>query len=131
MESRVLSAITGKDLDEAGLNKIGERIFNLQRGILIRQGWKGRQGDRLLDYVHEEPLQDVFFNPDCLVPGKNGEIVSRQGAKIERDDFENLKSEYYALRGWDVESGLLTESGLRALALDDIAADLKQRDLLK
>jgi len=131
MESRVLSAITGKEIDEAGLNRIGERIFNLQRAILLRQGWGGRQGDRLLDYLHDEPLSFVFFTPDCIVPGKNGEIVSRKGAKIDRADFENLKSEYYVLRGWDVESGLPTEKKLGELGLADVAADLKTRGLLR
>ena len=131
MESRVLSAITGKEIDEAGLNKIGERIYNLQRAILLRQSRSGRQGDRLMDYLHEEPLQNVFFNPDCMVPGKDGEIVSRQGAVIERTDFEKLKSEYYELRGWEVKSGLPTETGLRNLELGDVAADLKKRDLLR
>ncbi|CAB1065767.1 Tungsten-containing aldehyde:ferredoxin oxidoreductase (EC [Olavius sp. associated proteobacterium Delta 1] len=131
MESRVLSAITGKEIDQAGLNKIGERIYNLQRAILLRQGRGGRQGDRLMDYLHEEPLQDVFFNPECLVPGQDGEIVSRQGAKIERTDFEKLKSEYYQLRGWEVKSGLPTDTRLRDLELGDVAADLKARDLLR
>ena len=131
MESRVLSAITGKDIDEAGLNKIGERIYNLQRAILLRQGWGGRQGDRLMDYLHEEPLQEVFFNTDCLVPGKNGEVVSRKGVKIERSDFEKLKSEYYGLRGWEIKSGLQTAAKLRDLELSDVAADLKQRNLLR
>jgi aldehyde:ferredoxin oxidoreductase len=131
MESRVLSAITGKDIDEVGLNKIGERIYNLQRAVLLRQGWGGRQGDRLLDYLHNEPLQDVFFNPDCLVPGKNGRVVSRKGARIERTDFEKLKSEYYELRGWEVKSGLPTGAKLRDLELSDVAADLEQRDLLR
>ena len=130
MESQVLSAITGKEIDEAGLNKIGERIFNLQRAILLRQGWPGRQGDRLLDYLYEEPLQLVFFNPDCIVPGKNGEIVSRKGTKVDREEFENLKSEYYELRGWDVASGLLTETKLKELELGDVATDLKARGLL-
>jgi aldehyde:ferredoxin oxidoreductase len=131
MESRVLSAITGKDIDEVGLNKIGERIYNLQRAVLLRQGWGGRQGDRLMDYLHEEPLQEVFFNPDCLVPGKNGEVESRKGARIERTDFEKLKSEYYRLRGWEVKSGLPTRNKLRDLELGDVAADLEQRDLLR
>jgi aldehyde:ferredoxin oxidoreductase len=131
MESRVLSAITGKEIDEAGLNHIGERVFNLQRAIQLRQGWGGRQGDRLLDYLHDEPLQSVFFDPDCLVPGRNGEIVSRKGCKIERNDFEDLKSEYYGLRGWDVASGLPAEKKLRELGLADIAADLRARDLLR
>jgi len=131
MESRVLSAITGREIDEAGLNNIGERVFNQQRAILLRQGWPGRQGDSLLDFLHDEPLEFVFFNPDCIVPGKNGEVVSRKGAKVDRADFENLKSEYYGLRGWDVESGLPTESKLRELELEDVASDLKSRGLLR
>ena len=129
MESRLLSAITGREIDEAGLHKIGERIFNLQRAIFLRQGWGGRQGDRLLDYLHDEPLEGVFFDPACIVPGKNGQIVSRKGARLYRADFENMKSEYYKLRGWDIESGLPTEKKLKDLGLTEVAKDLKSRGL--
>ncbi len=131
MEARVLSAITGREIDEAGLAVIGERIFNLQRAILLRQGWGGRRYDRLLDHLHDELLPDVFFNPDCLVPGKDGEMVSRKGTRISREDFEALKDEYYILRGWDLPTGLPSEKKLRELDLADIAADLKARDLLR
>lgn len=131
LESKVFSAITGRQIDEAGLNRIGERIFNLQRAIFLRQGWPGREGDKLLDYMHDEPLETTFFNADCVVPGKNGEITSRKGAKIDRKVFEDLKNEYYALRGWDIESGLPTEKGLKELGLADVAADLKSRGLTR
>ena len=131
MESRVLSAITGKEIDEAGLNKIGERIFNLQRAVLLRQGWGGRNGDTLLDHLHDEPLEVVFFNPDCIVPDSKGEIVSRKGNRVKREDFNKLKDEYYELRGWDIASGLPTEKRLKELGLEDIAAGLKARDLLR
>ncbi len=131
MEGRVISAITGRDFDEAGLAGFGERVFNLQRAILLRQGWGGRAGDRLLDYLHDEPLPFVFFNPDCLVPGRNGEMVSRKGARIAREDFEKLKDDYYRLRGWDLPTGLPTEKRLRELDLADVAADLKSRYLLR
>ncbi len=130
LESRLYSAITGKETDEAGLNQIGERIFNLQRAILLRQGWGGREGDRLLDYLHEEPLEHVFYNPDCLVPGKNGRVVSKKGNKVEREAFDKLKDEYYALRGWNAAGGLPTEAKLKELDLADVAADLKVRNLL-
>jgi aldehyde:ferredoxin oxidoreductase len=130
MESQVLSAITGKEIDELGLNKVGERIFNLQRAVMLRQGWGGRTGDRLLDYLHKEPLQSTFFNPDCIVPGKNGEVVSRQGAKVERENFEKLKDEYYELRGWNAASGLPTGVKLKELQLEDVASDLQGRGLL-
>jgi aldehyde:ferredoxin oxidoreductase len=120
IESRILSAITGRNLDEKGLLQIGERIFNLQRMLLLRDGWQGRQSDTLMDYHHEEPLQGVYWSPDCLAPGKNGEIVSRKGFILERKDFEKMKDEFYALRGWDVATGVPTKAKLKELDLEDI-----------
>ncbi len=133
MENQIYSAVTGRETDEAELNKIGERIFNLQRAILLRQGWDGRRDDRLLDYYHTDPLEkaEIFWNVDGLVPGKNGKAMSRVGKVIDRDDFEKLKDEYYELRGWDTGTGLPTESKLAELGLEDIALDLKDRGLLK
>jgi aldehyde:ferredoxin oxidoreductase len=42
-----------------------------------------------------------------------------------------MKSEYYELRGWDVESGLPTKAKLKELGLGDVATDLGRRGLLK
>jgi aldehyde:ferredoxin oxidoreductase len=133
LESRIYSAITGKETDEPELNRAGERIFNLQRAILLRQGWQGRQDDQLLDYYHSAPLEkdEIFWNVDGLVPGKDGEILSKIGTVVARDDFEKLKDEYYELRGWDTASGLPTETKLAELGLQDIAADLKGRGLVR
>ncbi|MBN2098082.1 MAG: hypothetical protein JW753_00640 [Dehalococcoidia bacterium] len=36
-----MSAVTGRDMDEAGLNGIGERVFNLVRAIHLREVHKG------------------------------------------------------------------------------------------
>lgn len=133
IESQVYSAITGKELDEEGLNKAGERIFNLQRAILLREGWQGRKGDRLLDYFFTEPIRqgELFFDAECLAPGRDGEIISKIGAVVDRDKFEKMKSEYYALRGWDAGTGFPTKAKLAELKLNDVAADLKKRGLLK
>ncbi|HSW57041.1 MAG TPA: aldehyde ferredoxin oxidoreductase N-terminal domain-containing protein [Dehalococcoidales bacterium] len=131
LESQIYSAITGRETDEAGLLKLGERIYNLQRAIQIRQGWQGRRDDIVLDYYHTRPLADgeVFINPDALMPGPGGTIISRVGSVLEKDKFEELKNEYYRLRGWDVQSGYPTVARLRELGLDDVAADLKSRKL--
>ena len=101
MENQIYSAITGRETDEPGIAFIGERICNLQRAIHLRQGWGGRKGDRILDYYHDEPLKqgDIFFNPDAIVPGREGVNISKIGYKVDRQDFERLKSEYYELRG--------------------------------
>lgn len=133
LESQILSAITGKETDEAGLNSVGERIFNLQRAIQLRQGWLARKDDTLLDYFFRQPLQEgeLFFNPDCLVPGRDGKAISRKGAVVGREEFENMKSEYYGLRGWDVASGLPTKAKLEELRLADIALDLEKKGLLR
>ncbi len=131
MESQVFSAVTGSETDVDGLNRLGERIFNLQRAIRIREGWEGRKGDRLLDAFHDIPNQTARFNPDCLVPGKTGQAVSRKGAVVDRDKFEEMKSEYYQLRGWDVASGFQTMTKLKELDMADVAGDLQKRGLLK
>jgi aldehyde:ferredoxin oxidoreductase len=132
-EAQIYSAITGKETDEDELARAGERIFNLQRAIFSRQGWQGRQNDSLLDYYFTVPLQkgDVFINPEGLVPGKNGEIFSRIGCVLDKNEFENMKTEYYGYRGWDTATGRLTRAKLNELDLQDVANDLAVRGLLK
>ena len=131
-ESQVYSAITGNEIDEEELYRFGERNFNLQRAILLRQGWPGRDGDRVLDYLHTEPIEknSTFFNPGVILPGKNGEVISRAGEVLDRDKFEDMKTEYYELRGWNPETGCPTKEKLEELQLADVAADLAERGLL-
>jgi aldehyde:ferredoxin oxidoreductase len=131
LESQIFSAVTGRETDEEGLNKLGERICNLNRAVRLREGWGGRQGDRLLDAFYEIPLDKERSNPDALLPGKEGKIISRKGVVLEMEKFENLKSEYYKLRGWDVTNGLLTSNKLEEVGLMDLADDLRKRGLLK
>ncbi len=46
LESQLVSAVTGRDVDEGGLNQIGERVFNLNRAVLVREGHRGAPDDR-------------------------------------------------------------------------------------
>jgi aldehyde:ferredoxin oxidoreductase len=55
------------------------------------------------------------------VPGPKGKPISRQGEVVDRDEFEKMKSEYYGLRGWHIESGVPTREKLGELSLLDIA----------
>jgi aldehyde:ferredoxin oxidoreductase len=65
----------------------------------------------------------VYWSAECLAPGKEGQVISRKGAKLERKDFEKMKDEFYTLRGWDVSSGIPTKEKLKELDLDDIASE--------
>jgi aldehyde:ferredoxin oxidoreductase len=128
LESQILSVITGKLTEEEELYRTGERIFNLQRAILLRQGWGGRNGDRVMEYFFTHPLQkgDVFFNPDAIMPGPDNKLISRLGKVLDRDEFEKMKDNYYQLRGWDIDTGFPTGERLRALGLGDIIHDLEK-----
>jgi aldehyde:ferredoxin oxidoreductase len=134
LESQILSAVTGNEVSPEAFNRLGERVFNLQRAILMREGWGGREGDRLLDYLFTEPIQYVLFNRECVecvVPGPDGKLASRQGETIKREAFETLKNDYYELRGWDITSGLQTRTKLQELGLEDIAKGLEGLGLLR
>jgi aldehyde:ferredoxin oxidoreductase len=130
LESRLLSAVTSREMDESGLRRIGEVIFNLERAIRVREGHRGRESDILPEPYFTVPLATNVQDPECLVPGKDGEIISRKGEVVDRSDFERLKDEFYRLRGWDTDTGLQTRGILKALGLNEVADDLERRKLL-
>ncbi|MFX0200940.1 MAG: aldehyde ferredoxin oxidoreductase N-terminal domain-containing protein [Candidatus Hodarchaeota archaeon] len=131
IESKTFSAVTGHETDEEGLYRFGERVFNLQRAILIREGHNGRVADTLPDSCYTTSSEDDWRNPDNLIPGKDGQVTSKNGVMLDRGQFEKVKDEYYTLRGWDVSSGLQTQAKLEEIGLADIAHYLKQRGLIR
>jgi aldehyde:ferredoxin oxidoreductase len=134
LESKILAAVTGKEVDKEELYGIGERIFNLQRAIIIRERHEGRESDKLPDFYYTMPLPAITagmrFNPECLVPGNSGFVISKKGEVVNRERFEKMKDEYYQLRGWDAASGLQTRAKLEELELQDIVDDLVRRELV-
>lgn len=86
----------------------------------------------LAEHVYTEPLEQgsVFYNPDALMPGPGGKIISKLGCVVDRQAFDNLLGEYYRLRGWNTDSGLPTPATLKRLGLDDVAGDLKVREMV-
>ncbi len=131
LESQLLSAVTGRDIGEEELYRIAERIFALNRAILLKEGRRGREDDRLVDFMfveREEPVADVFgmHNPELLLPGAGDDVISRKGKALDRDKFEEMKDEYYGLRGWDVQTGLPKKETLEKLELSDVAEGLQR-----
>jgi len=135
LESRLLSAVTGIECDEAGYYKTGERVFNLQRAIQGREGRAGRKDDRVNEFYFTDKMEEEggflgVFNPDFMLPGPNGELISRKGAVLERDKFEKMLEEYYAIRGWDVKTGLQKRKTLEELKLADMIPDMEKQGLV-
>ncbi|MFC1913761.1 aldehyde ferredoxin oxidoreductase N-terminal domain-containing protein [Chloroflexota bacterium] len=127
--AEILSAVTGKQYDERSIYSLGERIFNLQRAIHLRD-WDGkREIDTLPEVWYHEPVKEAFMNPGMLIRGKDGKPISREGSILDKSQFESMKKEYYQLRGWHLTTGLPKESKLAEIGLKDIGEELKKSGL--
>ncbi|MCA1794669.1 MAG: hypothetical protein LC660_12530 [Desulfobacteraceae bacterium] len=117
LESRIFTSVTGIEIDEKELNLYGERIFNLERAIMIREGTRPLTDDDVAEFNYTQPVQTVFMNPDVLVPGPDDKVLSRKGLVLDRKDFQEMRKEFYQLRGWNPETGVQLESTLDRLSL--------------
>ncbi len=95
-----LLAITGHDFSTE-LMTIGERISNLERSILVREGI-GRADDQLPPRM-SEPLPD---GPAA-------------GHRVSQEMLSTMLDEYYSLRGWD-EQGRPRPETLERLKLTSV-----------
>ena len=130
LESRTFTAVTGLEADETRLNRYGQRIFNLQRAILLREGRRPKEDDVPPAFNFNDPVETVFMNPEVIVPGPGDEVISRKGQILDRAQFETMRREFYELRGWEAESGLQKTKTLAQLGLSDIVPDLKKMGLI-
>ena len=91
----------GYDVDEATLETVGERAWNMTRLFNAREGFD-RDDDELPERL-TEPLEDGG---------------PADGNAITEDGFERMLDEYYQLRGW-TEDGVPTEGTVERLDIDD------------
>ena len=46
---------------------------------------------------------------------------------LDREKFEQMKDEYYEIRGWDKETGIPTREKLVELGLEDVAEEVLEK----
>jgi aldehyde:ferredoxin oxidoreductase len=102
-----VSAVTGIPFDEAGLYEVGERICDLERAIVVRDG-RTRDTDAIPEFFFKVPVADG----------------PQKGQTLDKKKFEKMKDEYYTLRGWDVVTGFPRRSTLEKMGLSDIASQM-------
>ncbi|MCW4050995.1 MAG: hypothetical protein NWE89_14805 [Candidatus Bathyarchaeota archaeon] len=103
------TAAMGIPIDEAGLFEAAERVCNIERAIVVRDG-RTRATDSLPEFFFEATVLDG----------------PQKGKRLDRKLFEKMKDEYYSLRGWSPETGLQKESTLKKLGMSDVAKELKK-----
>jgi aldehyde:ferredoxin oxidoreductase len=104
----MLNAATGWNLDEAAFLKIGERIANLEHAFNIREGLRRKDWE--------------YFPPRMFEPLPTG---PNQGDTITPEIVKAYLDGLYALRGWDVATGVPTRAKLEELDLKDVADALQ------
>jgi len=113
IEAKLFTAVTG--VDAKVLDEIGERIYNLQRMILLREGRQTPVADYPLDYNFTEPLE-VMVGTGIIVPGPGDTAVNTKGHTLDRPKYMAMLKEFYHLRGWD-ENGVPTKETVNKLGL--------------
>jgi len=106
----LLQLATGQSYTVSKLNECVERVMNIERAYEIREGMD-RRYDTLPRRFFEEPIKDGKY----------------KGAAIDRSRFEEMKDCYYALKGWDVKTGIPTIDKLDALGLKDVIPTMGER----
>jgi aldehyde:ferredoxin oxidoreductase len=98
-QAEAISTMTGMTMDAGRLKTIGERIYNLQRCYNALHG---------------------IARADDVLPWRFTQIPSPSGnatGSVCRIDV--MLPDYYALRGWDGETGLPREETLARLELEE------------
>jgi len=103
----VVKAVTGWDTSLYELMKVGERRLNMLRAFNAREGI-GREADTLPDKFFDRPL-------------KGG---PSDGYVLDRAEWRKAMDTYYAMCGWDVQTGYPTRATLEALSIGWIADEL-------
>ena len=96
------------NLSEDELMLVGSRLVNLERCINVRRG-ASRADDRLPWRLMNEPM----------VEGPHEGMVNSE------QELNQMLDEYYALRSWNLASGIPDTRELRRLGLDEIAVELE------
>ena len=110
--AELFSTGLGKSVSSEELVAATTRTRNVERAFDAREGLTRK----------DDTIPQREFNKE--IGGKH------KGIYLDRDTFKKIKDEYYALRGWDIGTGIPTQESLVDLELQDVAEDLKKRKLI-
>ena len=118
LEAKIFEAVTGVRQDN--INTYGDRIFNLQRAILLREGRKIPDADYPNELNFTQPFGVNEEGRKMLIPGRTEGVIDTTGNILDRQKFTVMLKEFYRLRGWDEDTGTPLLQTLTGLGLDDL-----------
>ncbi len=126
-EPAFFNAVTGRHVTFPDGMELGRRIWNLDQAIWTLQG-RHRDMVHFADYIYQVPYGGPSFMPGRV----NGQwdYVNISGRSIDRGKFEEFKSRFYHLEGWDPDTGYPSRGTLRSLNLGTVADELEKNGKL-
>jgi aldehyde:ferredoxin oxidoreductase len=100
----LLSAATGWKVTAKDLDKLAERVYNIERSFNVREG--------------------AIKKYDCP-PWKSLNMLVDGRTTTTPEEVEKLLTNYYVLRGWDPKSGIPTRKKLKELDLEYVADEIE------
>ncbi len=107
----IFSAVTGVERSGAELLKAAERVYNVERAFIVREGARRRD-----DYPPEREFAD---------PLPEGRWPRLPGGVLDRGRYDALLTAYYRAHGWDERDGIPSRGKLAELGLRDVVDALE------
>lgn len=102
-----IEAGTGMDLTYEELIAAGDRIMNLERAFIVREGFR-REDDTLPRRMLEEAVPDCHYGP------------------LTQETLDGMLDEYYEARGWEKKTAIPRRGKLEELGLKEVIDEFEQ-----
>jgi aldehyde:ferredoxin oxidoreductase len=130
-EPKFLNAVTGKNISFLDGINIGRKIWNLDHAIWTLQG-RHRDMVHFADFIYTKKGTHVDI-AKAYMPGKeNGkwDYYNYTERSLDKNKFDEFKTRFYKLQGWDVQSGYPARETLESQGLGYVADELEKNGKL-
>ncbi len=131
-EPKFFNAVTGKNISFLDGIEAGKRIWNLDNAIWTLQG-RHRDMVHFAKFIYQQPYVGVSpMNKYYQLWFENGQWSYKlvAGRSLNKEKFEEFKTRFYQLEGWDTSTGWPKRSNLEELDLEFVADELEDNDKL-
>ncbi|MFC1593266.1 aldehyde ferredoxin oxidoreductase C-terminal domain-containing protein, partial [Candidatus Omnitrophota bacterium] len=105
----VLSATTGVNFTEERLHQACDRVNNLERAYIVREGIR-----------REDDMPPLRYSWQPISTGQE------KGFHLDREEYGKILNLFYEQKGWDRRTGIPTRDKLEELGLTYVADDLEK-----
>jgi len=127
-EPMFFNAVTGKNITFADGMELGRKIFTLDRAIWAIQG-RHRDMEVFPDYMYTQGSRGVLL-PMYDDKTRTWSYATGTGRTLDRAKFEEWKTRFYALEGFNTASGRPTRKTLEDLGLKNVADVMQKKGAL-